>query len=70
MFVFFFFRFLYDLNMSLQLKIETIAKEMYGAKSIKFNENILNKLNTYESKVCMFYDIQKTYCLMFKVCKV
>jgi len=37
--------------MPLQLKIETIAKEMYGAKSVEFNENILNKLNTYESKV-------------------
>ncbi|KAF0760560.1 C-1-tetrahydrofolate synthase, cytoplasmic [Aphis craccivora] len=44
------FKFLYDLNMPLQLKIETIAKEMYGAKSVEFNENILNKLNTYESK--------------------
>lgn len=37
--------------MPLQLKIETIAKEMYGAKSVEFNENVLNKLNTYESKV-------------------
>jgi len=37
--------------MPLQLKIETIAKEMYGAKSVEFSENILNKLNTYESKV-------------------
>ncbi|XP_025200390.1 C-1-tetrahydrofolate synthase, cytoplasmic [Melanaphis sacchari] len=44
------FKFLYDLNMPLQLKIETIAKEMYGAKSVEFNENILNKLKTYESK--------------------
>ncbi|CAH1736641.1 C-1-tetrahydrofolate synthase, cytoplasmic [Aphis gossypii] len=44
------FKFLYDLNMPLQLKIETIAKEMYGAKSVEFNENVLNKLNTYESK--------------------
>jgi len=37
--------------MPLQLKIETIAKEMYGAKSVEFNENILNKLRSYESKV-------------------
>jgi len=47
-------RFLYDLNMPLQLKIETIAKEMYGAQSVEFNENVLNKLNTYESKVLIF----------------
>lgn len=37
--------------MPLQLKIETIAKEMYGAKSVEFNENVLNKLCSYESKV-------------------
>lgn len=37
--------------MPLQLKIETIAKEMYGAKSVEFSEKILNKLNTYETKV-------------------
>jgi formyltetrahydrofolate synthetase len=37
--------------MPLKLKIETIAKEMYGAKSVEFNENILNKLNKYEAKV-------------------
>jgi formyltetrahydrofolate synthetase len=37
--------------MPLQLKIETIAKEMYGAKSVEFNEKILNKLSNYESKV-------------------
>jgi len=53
------FKFLYDLNMPLQLKIETIAKEMYGAKSVEFNTEILNKLKSYESKgygilpVCM-----------------
>lgn len=37
--------------MSLLLKIETIAKEMYGAKSLDFNDMVLGKLNTYESKV-------------------
>lgn len=37
--------------MHLLVKIETIAKEMYGAKVLDFNENILDKLNTYESKV-------------------
>jgi len=37
--------------MPLQLKIETIAKEMYGAQSIELNENVLKKLNIYESKV-------------------
>lgn len=55
------FRFLYDLNMLLQIKIETIAKEMYGAKSVKFNENILNKLNTYESKVYYTYKISQIF---------
>lgn len=47
--------------MLLQLKIETIAKEMYGAKSVKFNENILNKLNTYESKVYYTYKISQIF---------
>lgn len=45
------FRFLYDLNLPLQLKIETIAKEMYGAKSVEFDEKILNKLKIFELKV-------------------
>lgn len=45
------YRFLYDLNMPLKLKIETIAKEMYGAKSVEFSDEILNKLSTYETKV-------------------
>lgn len=49
------FRFLYNLDMSLQHKIETIAKEMYGAKFVDFSETILNKLNNYESKVFIFY---------------
>ncbi|VVC39799.1 Formate-tetrahydrofolate ligase, FTHFS, conserved site,Formate-tetrahydrofolate ligase [Cinara cedri] len=44
------FKFLYDLDMSLQHKIETIAKEMYGAKSVEFSEAMLNKLINYESK--------------------
>lgn len=57
----FIFRFLYDLNMLLQFKIETIAKEMYGAKSVEFNENILNKLNTYESKVYYTYKISQIF---------
>ncbi|XP_050443683.1 C-1-tetrahydrofolate synthase, cytoplasmic [Adelges cooleyi] len=53
------FKFLYQLNMPLQRKIETIATEMYGAKAVEFSEKILNKLNIYESKgygnlpVCM-----------------
>jgi len=37
--------------MSLLRKIETIAKEMYGAKSLDLNEIVLQKLNAYESKV-------------------
>lgn len=50
--------------MPLQLKIETIAKEMYGAKSVEFEEKILNKLNTYESKVKYFKILQYTCRLL------
>jgi len=47
----FVFRFLYDLNIPLLLKIEIIAKEMYGAKSLELNELVQEKLNTYKLKV-------------------
>lgn len=40
--------------MPLQIKIETIAKEMYGAQSVEFSENVLIKLNNYESKVVIY----------------
>lgn len=49
--MFFYSRFLYDLNTTFEHKIETIAKEMYGAKSVEFSEKILEKLRTYQSKV-------------------
>ncbi|MDR1425993.1 MAG: formate--tetrahydrofolate ligase [Rickettsiales bacterium] len=42
------FRFLYDLDLPLKVKIETIAKEIYRAKDVKFSPKALKKLGEYE----------------------
>lgn len=45
------FRFLYSLDLPLKTKIETIAKEMYGAGEVKYNETADRKLKQYEEQV-------------------
>lgn len=50
--------------MPLQIKIETIAKNMYGAQSVEFNETILKKLNTYESKVVTYNIIRNRFYMI------
>jgi len=53
------FKFLYDLKMPISLKIETIAKEMYGADGVKFEEFAQEKIKLFEKQgygdlpVCM-----------------
>lgn len=44
------FRFLYDDDLPLVAKIETIAKTVYGAEGIDFEPEALSKLQLYESK--------------------
>ncbi|HPF83369.1 MAG TPA: formate--tetrahydrofolate ligase [Bacilli bacterium] len=39
------FKYLYDLNDSIEDKISTICKEIYRANSIKFTENAINTIN-------------------------
>ncbi|KAI8622398.1 formate--tetrahydrofolate ligase-domain-containing protein [Chytriomyces sp. MP71] len=41
------FRFLYDLNLPIERKIEIIAKEMYGADGIELSELARSKIETY-----------------------
>lgn len=41
------FRFLYDLNLSIEDKISKIAREMYGAASVELSQNVKDKLKTY-----------------------
>lgn len=38
---------LYDLNLSIQEKIETIAKEIYGAAKVSFSKLALKQIDTY-----------------------
>lgn len=45
------FKFLYDLELPLKTKIETIAKEMYGAGNVKYTEVAEKKLQKYEEQV-------------------
>lgn len=45
------FRFLYDLDTSIESKIETIAKEMYGAGSIELSPKVRETIKIYTAKV-------------------
>ncbi|MCI5830410.1 MAG: formate--tetrahydrofolate ligase [Treponema sp.] len=42
------FKNIYDLNMPFKAKIETLAKEIYGASSVEFDPKALKKLAEYE----------------------
>lgn len=44
------FHFLYDLNISLEEKINTIAKKVYGAGSVKMTPQVEEKLKEYTAK--------------------
>lgn len=44
------FRFLYDDDMPLKAKIDTIAKKVYGASGVEFSEEATIKLDNYERK--------------------
>lgn len=46
------FKFLYDLDLSLEEKINVIAKEMYGAGSVELSPNVKEILETYTKQVC------------------
>lgn len=44
------FRFLYNLNSSLEKKIQIISQEMYGAKNVLYTPKVVEKLRMYEEK--------------------
>ena len=41
---------LYDLNLSIKEKIETIAKEIYGADGVALDKKVLTKMKKYEAQ--------------------
>ena len=41
---------LYDLNLLIKEKIETIAKEIYGADGVAFDKKVLTKMKKYEAQ--------------------
>ena len=43
------FKFLYELNLSIKQKIETIAKEMYGADGVSYSAEAENQINNFTS---------------------
>lgn len=45
------FRFLYDLNKSIEEKISTIAQEMYGAGEIELSPIVKDKIQLYNAQV-------------------
>lgn len=48
------FHYLYDLNLSIEEKIRTIAVKMYGAKDITISEEARGKIEYYEKQVFLF----------------
>lgn len=48
------FKFLYDLEMPIEEKINTIAGEMYGAASVVFSAKVKETIRAYTEKVCYF----------------
>lgn len=45
------FKFLYDLDLSIEEKINVIAGEMYGAASVVFSAKVKETIRTYTEKV-------------------
>jgi len=45
------FRFLYPLDLSIKEKIETIAKEIYGADGVEYSEEAERKIQRYTEQV-------------------
>lgn len=44
------FKPIYDLDLSIEDKIKTIAKEVYGADDVTFSKKVLNKMKNYEAQ--------------------
>ena len=44
------FNFLYDLNLTLEAKMNKIAKDMYGAKSVELSPSVKEKIEQYEAQ--------------------
>ena len=42
------FKFLYDVNLPIQEKVEIISKEIYGADGVDFTETALQQISQYE----------------------
>ena len=45
------FKFLYPLELSIKEKIETIAKDIYGAAAVSYSEDAERKIETYTKQV-------------------
>jgi methylenetetrahydrofolate dehydrogenase (NADP+)/methenyltetrahydrofolate cyclohydrolase/formyltetrahydrofolate synthetase len=45
------FKFLYDLNLSIEDKIRTIAREIYGAKDIQISEAAQKRIDIFKAQV-------------------
>lgn len=45
------FKYLYELDLPLKTKIETIAKEMYGAGEVRYSDLAEKKLKQFEEQV-------------------
>ncbi len=58
------FKFLYDLNLSIEDKIRTIAREIYGAKDIQISEAAQKRIDTFKAQVHILSFLK--FCKLFK----
>lgn len=49
------FKFLYKLNLTIEEKIITIAKEMYGAANVEFTKDVSDTIQKYKRLVRFYF---------------
>lgn len=50
------FRFLYDLNKSIEEKVKIIAQQTYGAGDVEFSAMVLEKIQSFNAQVSFWID--------------
>lgn len=61
------FRFLYDLNKSIEEKVQTIAKEMYGAGEVELSQTVTEKIQLFNAQVSLFFSTSIQLMMEFRI---
>lgn len=59
------FKYLYELNLPIKQKIETIAREMYGAGRVTYSDIVEEKLKSYEEQVIVISLLVNFFIVIF-----